>query len=438
MQLSSGGSAVAYPGTVGPALSQLFGSPGDILIQHEDCLFLNVWTPGLDHRARPVMVWLHGGGHNYGSGSWPAYDGHNLARHHDVVVVTVNHRLNTFGYLAVGNEPGVAANVGDLDLAAALEWVRDNIAEFGGNPDQVMIFGQSGGGSKVSSCLIMPAAEGLVHRAAIQSGGGLSAIELDTAQETGERIARALGHRPGDLEKLQAVPAEHLLAAAVQVGGRLGPVADGSVLPRAPFTPSAPEMTSAVPLLIGYTKDERTLYNVGAPWWGSLTDEALTSKVEEAHGTKAQALIEAARRGYPDYSNDYVYTTVTNAHLYRAPTIAERKAAQRGASVWFYRFDWEAPVDEGILRAPHTIEIPFVFHNVDKGPLLLGDTPATRTLQRRVSQAWVNFARTGDPNHADLPEWRPYDVDTRSAMLFDVHAQMTQDPDAELRQILRQ
>jgi para-nitrobenzyl esterase len=436
MQLASGGGAVSYPGKVGPALNQVFGSSRDRLMQSEDCLFLNVWTPGLDNAGRPVMVWFHGGGHNYGSGTWPAYDGHNMARDHNVVLVTVNHRLNAFGYLSVGDEPGQAGNVGGMDLVASLEWVRDNIAEFGGDPGNVTIFGQSGGGSKVSHCLIMPAARGLSHRAIIQSGGGLATGDPDQARETAERVARELGTRPDDLGALRRVPAEDLLAAAIRVRGSFGPVADGDIVPRAPFTPAAPEMSHDVPLIIGYTKDERTLYNIGLDWWGTLSDEQLLQRARDIHGDRGEALVAAYRRIHPDYSNDYIFTDITNTHAYRAPTIAERKAAAGGAPVWMFQWDWEAPVDDGILRSPHTMEIPFVFNNVDKGPLLLGSAASTKWLGYIASASWANFARTGNPNVEGLPYWPSYDATDRATMLFDIENRVVSDPLKEAREIL--
>ena len=437
MQLASGGGAVSYPGTVGPALDQVFGFARDLQTQSEDCLFHNVWTPGLDDARRPVLVWFHGGGHNYGSGSWSAYDGHNLARDHDVVVVTVNHRLNAFGYLAAGDEPGESANVGELDLVAALEWVRDNIAEFGGDPGNVTLFGQSGGGSKVAHCLIMPAAKGLFHRAAIQSGGGLESGRVDAAVEVADQVARELGCRAKDIDALRKVPARALLEAAIKVRGRFGPVADGRIVPRDPFTPEAPEISKDVPLIIGYTKDERTLYNIGLPWWGKLTTAELEERAKELHGDKAEALLAAFRREHPTYSNDYLFTDLTNSHAYRAPTKAERKAAQGGAPVWLYQFDWEAPVDDRILRAPHTIEIPFVFNNVDKGPILLGTAESTQKLGAQVSAAWAAFARTGNPNTPMLPNWPAYDVENRAAMVFDTESRVVNDPMGEIRKILQ-
>jgi para-nitrobenzyl esterase len=323
-----------------------------------------------------------------------------------------------------------------MDLVAALEWVRANIGEFGGDPDNVTIFGQSGGGSKVSHCLIMPAAKGLVHRAIIQSGGGLTSGDLDAAIESADRIAHTLGVKRTDMAGLQKVSAEALLAAAVEAGGRFGPVVDGSIVPRAPFSPTAPENARDVPLIVGYTKDERTLYNIGLPWWGSLTEEELRERAWEIHGERADRLIAAYRKIHPDYSNDYLFTDITNSHAWRAPTIAERKAAQGAAPAWLYQWDWEAPVDGGILRSPHTMEIPFVFNNVEKGPILLGTDPSTFRLGQLASASWAAFARTGDPNVPGLPEWPAYEPGSRATMMFDVESHVALDPLKEVRELM--
>ena len=435
MQLSSGGSAVSYPGAVGPALNQVFGSGRDRITMDEDCLYLNVWSGGLSGPARPVMVWFHGGGHNYGSGSWPAYDGHNLARDHGVVVVTVNHRLNVFGFLAAGDNPGESVNAGELDLVASLEWVRDNIAAFGGDPDNVTIFGQSGGGSKVSHCLVMPAAAGLVHKGIIQSGGGLSSGNMDDAMETADKVARELGLRRRQIDKLQQVPANQLLAAAIKVRGRFGPAADGTVVPHAPFDPAA-EQQRDIPLIIGHTKDERTLYNIGLPWWGSLSDAELAERAGAQFGDQGQAVVDAWRAVHPTYSNDYLYCDITNSHAWRTYGKADAKVAAGGAPVWVYQWDWEAPVENGILRSPHTMEIPFVFNNVDKGPILLGAAPSTRRLGLVASRAWTAFARTGDPNVDGLPEWPAYDSEARQTMLFDIQSGVANDPLGRARELM--
>lgn len=447
MQLRSGGSAVVYPGSVGIALEQVYSTPDDIQRQSEDCLFLNVWTPALDNKARPVMVWFHGGGFNYGSGSWPAYDGHNLAKRHDVVVVTVNHRLNALGYLylgAAGGDPN-SGNAGQLDLVAVLEWVRDNIAGFGGNPGNVTIFGQSGGGAKVSTLLAMPAAHGLFHRAIIQSGPGLRGAPKDVAADTARQVMTKLG--VSDVKALHDVPAQALVdaAAGLQTPGGMGglrftPVIDGINLTAHPFDPAAPAQSANIPVMIGCTRDEQTLYNVGFPWWGKIGEaEALAMlKKNPQLGPKADALWAAAKKAYPNDSPSYLYTDIVSKTFafIGSVTLAERKAAQNTAPVFMYIWNWGAPVENGILRSPHTMEIPFVFDNVDKGPLLLGTEPSTQKLAATASDAWVAFARSGDPNITALPRWPRYDATTRATMMFDLKSEVMNDPNAEFRALM--
>jgi para-nitrobenzyl esterase len=456
MQLRTGGSAVSYPGNVGAALGQVFTPPDDLARQNEDCMFLNVWTPRLGgSKKRPVMVWFHGGGFNYGSGSWPAYDGHNLASRHDVVVVTVNHRLNAFGYLYLGELVGEAyatsGNAGQLDLIAVLQWVRDNVAEFGGDPGNVTIFGQSGGGGKVSALLAMPGAKGLFHRAIIESGPGIRGVPKDAATGVAKVIFSELQINPGDIKALQSVPAEKLAAAAAAMQAKLGggagtgglrfaPVVDGTALPNHPFDPVAPGISANVPVMIGCTKDEQTLYNVGQPWWGKLTDAELSAKTKMIPGVgdKAEALVAAFRKLRPGDSPSYLYTDVATSTFAFANSIrlAERKAALQAAPVYFYVFQWGAPVDDGILRAPHTMEIPFAFDNVEKGPLLLGNDPQMHVLAKVVSTTWVAFARTGNPNHSGLPQWPPYDAEKRATMTFNTPCKIVDDLEGEVRKIL--
>jgi para-nitrobenzyl esterase len=318
MQLRSGGSAVTFPGTVGLALEQIYSTPDDVQRQNEDCLFLNVWTQAASG-ARPVMVWFHGGGFNYGSGSWPAYDGHNLAKRHDVVVVTVNHRLNAFGYLYLGDLGGDpnSGNAGQLDLIASLEWVRDNIASFGGDPGKVTIFGQSGGGAKVSTLMAMPAAKGLFHRAIVESGPGLRGVPKDMATGTAKEVMAKLGI--ADSKALQTVPAQALVDAAttLQTPGGLGllrfaPVVDGINLAANPFDPVAPAQSANIPVMIGCTKDEQTLYNVGMPWWGKLTEAEMTEKLKAQFGAKTDALIAAAKKANPADLPSYLYTDIVS------------------------------------------------------------------------------------------------------------------------------
>jgi len=441
IQLSSGGSAVRYPGTVGAALNQLMTSGEDITRQSEDCLFLNLWTPALDTKARPVMVWFHGGGFNYGSGNWPVYNGHNLAKNHDVVLVSVTHRLNAFGYLHLADLGGdlASGNAGMLDLIASLQWVHDNIAQFGGDPGNVTIFGQSGGGAKVSTMQAMPAAKGLRHKGIVQSGAALRSGDKDRANEQAKAIMKAMG--AADLAAMREAPVAAVMAAARTAGpagGRWGPVMDGITLTGHPFDPAANPAGADVPIMVGCTSDEQTLYNVGFDWWGKQTEAQMIERLKAQYGPLTDKLVAAAKAAYPRDNPSYLYTDITSkAAFVSSAALAERKAAQ-APPVYMYVWEWGSPVDGGMMRAPHTMEIPFVFDNVDKGPILLGTEPSTAALGQQASAAWVAFARTGDPNapKSTLPHWPKYDPAVRATMVFNTKSRVENDPYAEFRKLM--
>ncbi|MEQ8858013.1 MAG: carboxylesterase family protein [Pseudomonadales bacterium] len=436
-------------------LATVFTTRSDMKIDNEDSLYLNVWTPATDTAKRPVLVWLHGGGYAYGSGAWPVYDGTSLAGRGDVVVVTVNHRLNVFGYLylaeLLGDGYADSGNAGMLDLVLALEWVRDNIAAFGGDPGNVTIMGESGGGSKVSMLMAMPAAAGLFHKAIVQSGPGLTGVPAEAARASARAIVAELGVDAGDRkavrERLIDVSADDLIAAVTaaqeKAGGgfgdlRLAPVVDGRGLPRHPFVPDAPAQSRDVPLLIGWNKDEMTIFNTSAPWFGTLTDGDLPGRVEAIAGAKAEALVAVYREMYPDYTPTYLYNAMLgdSRMFLGSVTLAERKAAQGGAPVYLYYLTWETPVGDGILKSPHTLDIPFMFANVDRAEALTGDGPEARQLESQMAGAWIAFARTGNPGHPGLPDWPAYDSDVRSAMVFDVPPRVVQDPNRAVRELL--
>ena len=440
-------------------LATVFTMRTEMKIDNEDCLYLNVWTPadagsGEAAAKRPVMVWFHGGGYSYGSGSWPVYDGANLARRGDVVVVTVNHRLNVFGYLHLGGIGGAdwadAGNAGMLDLIASLEWVQGNIAGFGGDPGNVTIMGESGGGSKVSTLLAMPGAADLFHKAVIQSGPGLNGVPAESATSSASAVLTELGVDGNSLEDLQALSSESLLdayhAAQAAAGGgfsglRLAPVVDGRHLPRHPFTPDAPPQSKDVPVLIGFNKDEWTIFNTAEPWFGRLTEAELTERAAAIPGIpaeKAGALLAAERAHHPDYSATYLYNVLMSdaRMLLGSALLAERKAAQGGAPVYMYYLTWETPVGDGIMKSPHTLDMPLMFANVDNSVALTGESPAARTLEMQMSEAWLAFARTGNPNHAGLPAWPAYDGVDRKTMIFDVEPTVVSDPKGDVRALL--
>jgi para-nitrobenzyl esterase len=403
----------------------------------EDCLHLNVWTNGLDARKRPVMVWLHGGGFTSGNGSYSMYDGANLARKHDVVTVTVNHRLNSFGFLYLAGIGGAkyaqSGNVGILDVVAALEWVRDNIANFGGDPGNVTIFGQSGGAGKVSTLLAMPSAKGLFHRAIVQSGANLQGISTGDATKTARTLMDQLGVKTAD--ELQQIPMDRLIAATVAARGlRLGPVVDGKALPGAPFDPAAPAMSANVPLLIGTTEFEINFFP--STKLDPIDDAELHAAVKQAtHAEDAEVdkLIAVYRKGRSSASDiDLAEIIASDGFRSSVITEAERKAAQP-APVYMYYFTWKSPVRDGKLKAFHTLEIPFALANVDESKSMTGSGADRYPLQEKMSGAWAAFARSGNPNHKGLPDWPAFNPDRRATMIFDNQCKVVNDPHGEER-----
>jgi para-nitrobenzyl esterase len=405
----------------------------------EDCLHLNVWTTSLSGK-RPVMLWLHGGGFTSGSGSYTMYDGANMARRQDVVALTINHRVNSFGFLYLGDIGGAkyanTGNAGMLDIVAALEWVRDNIAKFGGDPNNVTIFGQSGGGGKVSTLLAMPVAKGLFHRAIVQSGANVRGISRADATKTAQTLMDKLGVKSA--EDLQKVPMDQLVDATINTPGlRLGPVVDGQVLPGDPFDPTAPAMSSEIPLLIGSTEFEANFFP-GAKF-DPIDDAGLHAAFKQAtraSDAEVDKLIAVYRKGRPGYSNLELSEVVASDN-FRAGVIteAERKAAQR-APVYAYWFRWRSPVRDGKLKAFHTLEIPFVMGNVDEAKTMTGTGQDRYALEDKMNGAWAAFARTGNPNTKGLPNWPAFNTKERATMVFNNECQVVNDPAGEERAAL--
>jgi len=413
----------------------------------EDCLFLNVWTPGLrDNARRPVMVYFHGGAYNNGSGSAPMYDGTRLARRGDVVVVTVNHRLNAFGYLYLarfgGEEFADSGNAGQLDLVLALQWVRDNIAEFGGDPGNVMVFGQSGGGAKIATLMAMPAARGLFHRAATMSGQQVTAGGPRNATLRTEAFLKQLGVAPDQVQALRTMPVDQLRAGLKAVdpvagsgGVYVGPVLDERNLMRHPFYPDAPDQSAHIPMIIGNTHDEtRNLIGGGDPTVWELTWETLPAKLFPAMRVDIapEVVVAEYRRLYPDYSpSDVFFAATTAGRSWRGAVIEleERAAQPAGAApTWGYQFDWPSPKDGGKWGAPHAIEIPLVFDNIAAEGSITGTGPEAQAMADRMSETFIAFARTGNPDNPAIPHWAPFTLPKREHMVFDTESRMVDDP----------
>lgn len=423
----------------------------------EDCLRVNIWTPGInDGKKRPVMVWLHGGGYSAGSGQeLPSYDGRNLAEKGDVVVVTLNHRLNVLGFLdlsAFGEKYADSGNAGLLDIIAALDWIQDNIADFGGDASNVTIFGQSGGGGKVSTLLATPSAKGKFHKAVIQSGAMLRTMDSKWSRKIGTAVIEELGIRPTDLDELQKIPYETLLAAGEKaitkvraVADKAGvtsfifgwaPTVDGHVLPHQPFDPCAPEESKDVPILTGTTIHEFTM-STYVPQFRNITKEEATEFLRSRYGDKTAEFVEIFEKTYPEAQpKDMIDTDFT----FRPGTIelAGIKSRQGGAPVYAYLFCWESPVLDGILRSTHCMEIPFVFNNADVHASMTGGGPEALRLADVMSQAWINFARTGNPGTDELPQWPAYNCSEGATMFFDNECIVRYNHDKELMEFIRQ
>ncbi|HEY5410469.1 MAG TPA: carboxylesterase family protein [Caulobacteraceae bacterium] len=419
----------------------------------EDCLRVNVWTPDIhDGRRRPVMVWLHGGGFEAGSGNdLPAFDGENLARRGDVVVVTLNHRLNLLGFLDLsgyGERYAQSGNVGMLDIVAALQWVRDNIAAFGGDPQRVLIFGQSGGGAKVGALMGMPLAKGLFHRAVVESGSFAFTNTPDKSRRLADLILAELGIAAGGLETLHTLPYAQLqrasVAALAKANGAAGgapdlrkmatrlmfaPVADGQVLPEPPFSPKAPAISSGVPMIIGTTLNEFTT-GMNHPEYELMTEGELAARAEAAYPTRGAAIVAAFRQRTPDVSPFDLWSRIATAPVRQAAIDqAAAKAALGGARAYLYWFTWQTPIFDRRPRAFHCAEIPFVFHNTDLCDHMTGGGPRARGLNDVMADTWIQFARTGDPNHPGLPQWAPFARGAAPTMIFDDHTRLGLDPD---------
>ena len=423
-------------------------------IQGEDCLRINVWTPGVnDNKKRPVMVWLHGGGFAAGSGQeLLSYDGENLARRGDVVVVTLNHRLNVLGYLNLakyGDKYASSANVGMLDIVAALEWVRDNVTAFGGDPGVVTIFGQSGGGGKVSTLMGMPAAKGLFHRAIVESGSMLRGNTEERSQKLADLVVAELGLTSSTIDQIHTMPYAQILHASQEVlrknnprpaGGvpnfrrmaeSLGfsPVVDGTILPAHPFDPQASAISADVPMIVGTTLNE-FVTATNHPEYELMTDAELEQRVRGMFGDKTPAILAAFRQRTPAAKPFDLWSHIA-ASTVRENAIKQckAKAALGKAPAYLYWFTWQTPILSGRPRAFHCAEIAFAFDNTDRCENMTGGGPDARALAAKVSESWIHFARTGNPNHPGIPHWAEFTPDSVPTIIFDNNTEVVNNPD---------
>ena len=415
----------------------------------EDCLFLNVFTPGLrDGRKRPVMFYIHGGAYANGSGSSPLYDGVRLCRRGDVVVVSVNHRLNAFGYLYLARFGSAAwadsGNAGQLDLVLALQWVRENMAEFGGDAGNVMVFGQSGGGAKIATLMAMPAAKGLFHRAATMSGQQVTASGPLNATLRTRALLDALKLSPDRIAEVSTLPFQKILEAmsardpVLPFGSiSFAPVLDERSLPRHPFYPDAPAQSAHIPMIIGNTHDETRAFLGGDPTNFTVSWEQLPEKLiaNMRVDIQPEAVIAAYRTLYPHLSaSDLLFSITTASRSWRGAIIEAEERARSGFPAWAYQLDWATPKEGGRNGAPHASDIQLVFDNIAK-PGATATGPQAQPMADTMSETFIRFARTGDPNNKLIPRWQPYTLPRRQTMIFNIPPRQEDDPRGAERKI---
>ena len=417
----------------------------------EDCLLLNVWTPGLrDQRKRPVMVWFHGGGFSNLSGSRNVFDGTRLCKRGDVVVVTVNHRLNVFGFLYLGrlatSEFADSGNAGMLDLVAALKWVHDTISVFGGDPANVTVFGQGGGGAKVRTLMAMPTARGLFHKAIVQSGSHLEALTQEEATRNAVAYLSALALKPADVPRLAKLPTDKVLGglakamAAAGVKPNYSPVVDGVALPKGPWQPDGPPVSADIAMIIGTTRTDTTA-SLGAanPALFEQDDAALRRNLAAWVPEKEISRIVARFRTLmPKASPADFYFAITTDRRVRQQAWgqAERKAAQGSAPVFLCELDWSTPVGGGKWGSPDALDLAFVFDNVARSASMVGTGTAPQPIADAMSSAWIAFARTGNPTARGASAWPPFTPAQRSTMVFDTTSKAMNDFRGEERTLL--
>ena len=425
----------------------------------EDNLRINVWTPAIkDSKKRAVLFWIHGGGFTAGSSQeLPSYDGRNLAEKGDVVVVSINHRLNVLGFLdlsAYGEKYKHSANNSMRDIVEALKWVQLNIENFGGDPNNVTIFGQSGGGAKVNTLMAMPSAEGLFHKAVNQSGAFRSGFQTkEVTQSIAKETLKILKIKSRNIDRIQEIPFSVLSKASQQalqiVAERLakegrapggfglnwGPSLDGDLIPYDMSSDDAYEMSKHIPLLIGTTKNEFATFANGRFFGAS--EETVMKHIERTYKDKASAYIAAVRKAYPNDTQPHDLLTVDT--MFRPGTVFQankKSTVVDGAEVYMYLFTWQSPVFDGKYQSVHCMELPFVFDNIELARNMTGGGIQAHALADRVSKAWIHFAKTGNPNHSGLPEWPAYTPENTATMHFDLNCEVKPQLDKELFELI--
>ncbi|GAC1312905.1 MAG: carboxylesterase/lipase family protein [Mucilaginibacter sp.] len=427
----------------------------DLGYSNEHCQTLNVWTKKLnDGKKRPVMVWFHGGGFTAGSSiELPSYDGENLAKKGDVVLVSVNHRLNVLGFLdlsAYGDKYKNSGNAGLADLVASLQWVKENIAQFGGDPDNVTIFGQSGGGGKVTCMMNTPWAKGLFQKAIVESGSYITSF---TDKSTSQRVAKALLEelhlQPSQVDSLQKISYDELNAASKRALRKVGnelrkegkpgnvgwnAVLDGDMFVNQPTEQAAMELSKNIPLLVGTTKNEFTPF---APTSKNITMDEMKVTLQKKYGGKTEAYITAVKQAYPNTSKPSEYNDIDLSFRPMAIKQADQKSGLPGAApVYMYVFAWQSPVNDGIYKAMHCMDIAFQFDNIKRCEEMTGGGKDAYALASKISSAWINFARTGNPNTPALPKWPVYTTGSGATMIFNTQCEVRNHPDADLLKIV--
>ncbi len=426
---------------------------------NEDCLRINIWTPSISEgEKRPVLFWIHGGGFTSGSSQeLPSTDGENLSKQGNVVVVSINHRLNVLGFLdlsAYGEKYKHSANTSMLDIIAALEWVKTNISEFGGDAGNVTVFGQSGGGAKVNTLMAMPAAKGLFHKAVNQSGAFRAAV-LDretTGQIAAETLAN-LGLDPAQVDSLANIPFPILSKASsaalktiekkrteagkptIGFGLNWGPSLDGNDLPHQVSSPEAYELSRDIPLLIGTVKNEFAPFANAA--MSNASEEEILKFIRERYKSKADAYLTAVKKAYP---NDTLPSDLIDIDMmFRPGAVAQadmKSSLKEGAPVYMYLFTWQSPVFDGKYKSLHCMELPFVFNTIDRGIQMTGGGTEARALAAKVSAAWIQFAKTGNPGHEGLPQWPAYNSQNTATMHLDIRCKVEPQLDKDLFNLL--